>query len=73
MEGVRSNQTGGLGIECLVVSESMVRNLRMRVEGMERAQNVNDAIYCVKCCPTRHGCSGATNCDCSLSDYKYGH
>lgn len=26
-------------------------------------------VFSYKCCPTRHGCSGATNCDNAYGDY----
>lgn len=26
-------------------------------------------VHSYKCCPTRHGCSGATNCDSAYGNY----
>ena len=66
------NQIGHSVVECLAVNEMIVHSLQFRAEGIERAKNVNEMLASVKCCPTRHGCTGATNCDCSLGDYHYG-
>lgn len=30
---------------------------------------VSTEVFSYKCCPTRHGCSGATNCDSAYGDY----
>lgn len=41
---------------------------------MERAYPTAEPMptveYSYKCCPTRHGCSGATNCDYAYADYR---
>lgn len=40
-----------------------------KVVGIER-QDMNVEIYCgTKMCPTRHGCTGATNCNYELASY----
>ena len=40
-----------------------------KVVGIER-QDMNVEIYCgTKMCPTRHGCTGATNCNYDLASY----
>lgn len=72
MESVRTQPIVSLGIECLAVNETVIRNLQIKADGIERAKNVNAMLASVKCCPTRHGCTGATNCDSCLSDYRYG-
>ena len=72
MERFRPHQFESIGIECLPVSETMIRNLQMKADGIERANIVNEMPVSVKCCPTRHGCTGATNCDSCVGDYHYG-
>jgi len=32
-------------------------------------ESLREPLYSYKCCPTRHGCSGATNCDNCYADY----
>lgn len=72
MGRLATNRNGGSGIECLAVNASMVHALQMRAEGIRRANNVDGILASVKCCPTRHGCTGATNCDSCVGDYRYG-
>lgn len=50
------------------ISDSQINDLKNRALGLERADRTRDAyLASYKICPTRHGCSGATNCDYSLS------
>lgn len=50
------------------ISDSQINDLKNRALGLERADRTQDAyLASYKICPTRHGCSGATNCDYSLS------
>lgn len=65
----RTNQFTHLRFACLNVSNEMVRNLQMRATGLNRLDNDEIVTASIKCCPTRHGCTGATNCDCSYGDY----
>lgn len=54
--------------QCLKVDTNQVNDLKNRAFGLERADRTHDAyLASYKFCPTRHGCSGATNCD-----YAYG-
>lgn len=40
-----------------------------KVVGIER-QDINIELYCgTKMCPTRHGCTGATNCNYEYASY----
>lgn len=52
----------------LQISEAQINDLKNRALGLDRADRTREAyLASVKVCPTRHGCSGATNCDYSLS------
>lgn len=54
--------------QCLKINTNQINNLKTRALGLERADRTQDAyLASYKFCPTRHGCSGATNCD-----YEYG-
>lgn len=54
--------------QCLRISATQINDLKNRAFGLERADSTQDAyLASYKFCPTRHGCSGATNCD-----YEYG-
>lgn len=52
----------------LSVSSHDISHLKEKAEGVERAGNGNETSFKgIKICATRHGCTGATNCD-----YSYG-
>ncbi|MBP3471483.1 MAG: hypothetical protein J6K41_04515 [Paraprevotella sp.] len=52
----------------LGVSSDDVNELKERADGIERKDNeMDNTIKGIKICATRHGCTGATNCD-----YGYG-
>ena len=54
--------------QCLKINTNLINDLKNRAIGLERADRTQDAyLASYKYCPTRHGCSGATNCD-----YEYG-
>lgn len=51
----------------LSISSHDINNLKEKAEGIERAEFGNEISFKgVKICATRHGCTGATNCDYSL-------
>jgi hypothetical protein len=51
----------------LDVSSEDIDKLEEKANGLSRKGNeANDTIKCIKICATRHGCTGATNCDYSL-------
>ena len=59
-----------------VKSAPAFMSLNIRPEEMETLLNREYThvhpdlpIYSYKCCPTVHGCSGATNCDNAYGDY----
>lgn len=53
---------------CLFVDEKQIEHLMNRTAGIERSGKVDNELFAsVKYCPTRHGCTGVTNCD-----YSYG-
>ena len=50
----------------IIISPEELENLSHRKYTLsDNAQRV----FNYKCCPTRHGCSGATNCDYAYGDY----
>ena len=52
-----------------VVIKHEIDELIAKVVGIER-QDMNIEKYCgTKMCPTRHGCTGATNCNYDLASY----
>lgn len=52
-----------------LVIKHEIDELLGKVVGIER-QDMNVEIYCgTKMCPTRHGCTGATNCNYDLASY----
>lgn len=54
--------------QSICIGDSQFNDLKNRALGLERADRTQDAyLASYKFCPTRHGCSGATNCD-----YEYG-
>ena len=56
----------------LDMSEGDVDALHERVDGLKREEQDDDRIKGYsKVCPTRHGCSGASSCDCSYGDYPW--
>ena len=40
-----------------------------RVSGLACGSGNTASVWSYKVCPTRHGCSGATNCDNAYGDY----
>lgn len=46
-----------------------VDDLEENASGIERSSNGHEVSFGKKMCPTRHGCTGATNCNYSMSDY----
>ncbi len=56
----------------LAVSDEELNNLADRAEGLERAEHKDEPRFgSRKCCPTRHGCQGATDCDYSYGSYPF--
>lgn len=52
----------------LKIGTKQINDLRNRALGLERSDRTLDAyLASFKICPTRHGCTGATNCDYELS------
>lgn len=60
--------TGEFANDDLDVSSDDINSLKERTEGIERNESkTDDTFKGIKICATRHGCTGATNCD-----YSYG-
>ena len=56
----------------LDVSDGDVNFLGRRAEGLDREEQSDDEVKGYsKVCPTRHGCSGASSCDCSYGSYPW--
>ncbi len=53
----------------LGVSDSDVSSLQNRANGIERTKNRHNQPFLGKMCPTRHGCTGATNCNYDYASY----
>ena len=51
----------------LNISSDDINHLKERAEGVERKDEIDNTLKGIKICATRHGCTGATNCD-----YSYG-
>lgn len=51
----------------LYISSDDINHLKERAEGVERKDEIDNTLKGIKICATRHGCTGATNCD-----YSYG-
>ena len=78
LNDVKPNGLTGVGFEDLEkikqelddelsVSSHDIDYLKDKAEGIERAENCDEISFKgVKICATRHGCTGATNCDYSL-------
>ena len=63
--GLNPEQTAS---DNLAVPSDDIEHLRERAEGIERNNDeVDNTLKGIKICATRHGCTGATNCD-----YSYG-
>ena len=63
--GLNPEQTAS---DNLAVPSDEIEHLRERAEGIERNNDeVDNTLKGIKICATRHGCTGATNCD-----YSYG-
>lgn len=61
--GLSESDTDNLG-----VSSKDIDDLERKAEGLERKKDeVDNSLKPLKICATRHGCTGATNCD-----YSYG-
>lgn len=57
--------------DSLILNQQDVEMLGEKAEGVERADAIDGDFDCsYKLCATRHGCSGATNCDYSYGDYR---
>lgn len=52
-----------------LIMRSAIEGLVRRVENIERASSVTDITFGKKMCPTRHGCTGATNCNYDYASY----
>lgn len=50
----------------LNTSSDDINHLKERAEGVERKEKVDVTFKGIKICATRHGCTGATNCDYEL-------
>ena len=50
----------------LDISSDEFNHLKERAEGVERKDEIDNTLKGIKICATRHGCTGATNCDYSL-------
>ncbi len=50
----------------LNISSDDINHLTERAEGVERKDEIDNTLKGIKICATRHGCTGATNCDYSL-------
>lgn len=66
---IRSALDYALADDNLGVSDSDVSSLQDQVNGMERSGHGQNISFEGKMCPTRHGCTGATNCNYSLASY----
>lgn len=53
----------------LDVSDSDVDSLQNNANGIERSEHGHNVSFEGKMCPTRHGCTGATNCNYSYASY----
>ena len=62
---VNLNETSVIFTRLIITSEEFAMLSQKENYTNESFQH----IYSYKCCPTRHGCSGATNCDNSYGDY----
>lgn len=47
----------------------MPKELELLSEKEDALMDDFQQVYNYKCCPTRHGCSGATNCDHAYGNY----
>lgn len=66
--GFAAMTTGEFANDDLDVSSDDINSLKERTEGIERNESkTDDTFKGIKICATRHGCTGATNCD-----YSYG-
>lgn len=54
---------GVMNSDGLAVTDGEIDNLLKRAVGVERAERKDLSFTGVKICATRHGCTGATNCD----------
>lgn len=65
--GFAAMTTGEFANDDLDVSSDDINSLKGRTEGVERKDEIDNTFKPLKICATRHGCTGATNCD-----YSYG-
>lgn len=65
--GFAANNSSESADDQLNVTSDDIRGLKDRADGMERKEEADNTLKAFKICATRHGCTGATNCD-----YEYG-
>ena len=53
----------------LDVSDHDLDSLQNQANGIEHSNNGHNVSFMGKMCPTRHGCTGATNCNYAYADY----
>lgn len=58
-------------MESLDISDGKIEALEERAKGMERSEHKGEVSFGSKCCPTRHGCQGATDCNYSYGSYPF--
>ena len=58
-------------IDDLNVSDAKLEALEERTQDIERGTHKKEISFGRKCCPTRHGCQGATDCDYSYGSYPF--
>lgn len=58
-------------IDDLNVSDAKIEALEERAQDIERGTHKKEISFGRKCCPTRHGCQGATDCDYSYGSYPF--
>lgn len=46
-----------------------IEELVCKAENIERVKSATEIPFGKKMCPTRHGCTGATNCNNAYADY----
>lgn len=58
-------------MESLDISDEKIEALEERAKGIERGEHKGEVSFGSKCCPTRHGCQGATDCNYSYGSYPF--
>lgn len=56
-------------MDSLDLSDEKIEALDERAKGLERGEHKSEVSFGSKCCPTRHGCQGATDCNYSYGSY----